>query len=213
MREPGLSGRRAEAARNDEAILASARAVFVADPDAPISAVAEHAGVGISSLYRRYESKEELLRRLCGDGLRLYIEIAQSALDDAGDPWQVFATFIERIVAADTLALTRKLAGRFTPSETLNSDALVADELNQRLVARAHAAGVLREDVNSEDLSHIFEQLSSLQGATPERTAQLRARYLALHLDALRAPGRTPLPGPPPTSDELHARWRSRRPK
>ena len=207
MRKAGLSGRRGEAARNDETILASARVVFVADPDAPVSAVAEHAGVGISSLYRRYASKEELLRKLCGDGLQLYIDIARAAVEDDDDAWEVFATFMERIVEADTHALTRNLAGRFTPTEELGRAAFVADELNERLVARAHAAGVLRDDVTRDDLSHVFEQISSLHGATPERTAQLRARYLTLHLDALRAPGRTPLPGPPPTSDEQHARW------
>src|SRR4029077_8865108 len=64
-----MSGRQAEAARNDQRILDSARAVFVADPDAPITAVAKHAGVGISALYTRYGSKEELLRTLCTDGL------------------------------------------------------------------------------------------------------------------------------------------------
>ena len=49
-----MSGRQAEAARNDQRILDSARAVFVADPGAPITAVAKHAGVGISALYTRY---------------------------------------------------------------------------------------------------------------------------------------------------------------
>ncbi len=48
-----LSGRKAQAARNDTLILAAARAVFTADPSAPIAAVAERAGVGISALYRR----------------------------------------------------------------------------------------------------------------------------------------------------------------
>ena len=56
-------------ARNDERILASARAVFVADPSAPVAAVARHAGVGMSALYARYPSKEDLLRALCADGL------------------------------------------------------------------------------------------------------------------------------------------------
>jgi hypothetical protein len=42
-----LSGRRAQAARNDQRILEAARAAFVADADAPIAAVAERAGVGI----------------------------------------------------------------------------------------------------------------------------------------------------------------------
>jgi AcrR family transcriptional regulator len=203
-----LSGRRAEAARNDEAILASAREVFVADPDAPISAVAEHAGVGISALYRRYHSKEDLLRKLCGDGLALYIEIVRAAVDDwAGDPWETFATFMKRIVAADTHALTRNLAGRFTPTPELGQAGFLADDLNQQLVERAHAAGVLRTDVTFEDLTYVFEQVSSVHGTTPERTAQLRARFLTLHLDSLRAPGHTPLPGPPPTADEQHARW------
>jgi AcrR family transcriptional regulator len=214
MSGSGLSGRRAEAARNDEAILASARAVFVADPDSPVSAVAEHAGVGISSLYRRYESKQDLLRKLCADGLALYIEIARDAVDDtAGDPWNGFATFTKRIVAADTHALTRNLAGRFAPTPELGQAASLADELNQQLVERAHAARVLRPDITPDDLTYIFEQVSSLHGPTPERTAQLRTRFLTLHLDSLRAPGHTPLPGPPPTADEQHARWNPSNPK
>ena len=52
-----LSGRRAQAARNDVRILEAARTVFVADPDAPISAVAKRAGVGISALYRPWDCK------------------------------------------------------------------------------------------------------------------------------------------------------------
>lgn len=208
MSSSRLSGRRAEAARNDETILASAREVFVADPDAPVSAVAEHAGVGISSLYRRYHSKEDLLRKLCGDGLALYIEIARDATGDKdGDPWESFATFMKRIVAADTHALTRNLAGRFTPTPELGQAASRADDLNQQIVERAHAAGVLRTDVTRDDLTYVFEQVSSVHGATLERTAQLRTRFLTLHLDSLRAPGHTALPGPPPTADEQRTRW------
>lgn len=208
MDKPGLSGRRGQARRNDATILASARAVFVADADAPVSAVARHAGVGISSLYRRYVSKEELLRTLCGDGLQQYVDIARAAVEDeSSEPWTVFAGFMERIVEADTHTLTIKLAGRFTPTEREYNNAVLAGELNQRLVARAQAAGVLRDDVTADDLSHVFEQIASVHGSTPERTDQLRARYLTLQLDALRAPGDTPLPGPPPSSDEQRSRW------
>jgi hypothetical protein len=46
-----LSGRKAQANRNDQVILDAARQVFIADPAAPISAVAKEAGVGISALY------------------------------------------------------------------------------------------------------------------------------------------------------------------
>src|SRR6266851_5087288 len=68
-----LPGRRGQARRNDTLILEAAREVFLSDPKAPVAAVAEHAGVGISALYRRYPSKEDLLRRLCHDGLRRFI--------------------------------------------------------------------------------------------------------------------------------------------
>jgi len=204
----GLSGRRGEARRNDTAILAAARDVFVADPDAPVAVVAKRAGVGISSLYRRYASKEELLRKLCSDGLQEYVDIARKAVEDEdSDPWAAFARFMRRIVEADTHTLTINLAGRFTPTENENRNALLADDLNRRLVTRAQAAGVLREDVTADDLTYVFEQVAGIRGATPERTAELRARYLVLHLDALRAPGHTRLPGPAPTSEEQHARW------
>ncbi len=54
--------------------------VFTADPNAPISAVAERAGVGISALYRRYRSKEELLQELSLNGLRRYLDEVEAAL-------------------------------------------------------------------------------------------------------------------------------------
>ena len=78
--EGPLSGRRREAARNDIEILAAAREVFLADPSAPISAVADRAKVGISALYRRYASKDDLLRELARDGLVRYITELDRAL-------------------------------------------------------------------------------------------------------------------------------------
>jgi AcrR family transcriptional regulator len=202
-----MSGRRAEAARNDQRILDAAREVFVADPGAPIAAVAEQAGVGISALYRRYASKEELLRRLCGDGLRTYIAAAEEALADGGDPWEAFARFMRRVVDADTHSLTSRLAGTFTPTEELNRDAAIAQELNQRLFERTRAAGAIRPDLDVNDLSFLFEQLASVRLGDEARTRQLRHRYLALLLEAMRRPSNPPLPGPPPTWPELHARW------
>src|SRR5664279_2184920 len=100
-----LNGRRAQAARNDDAILRAAREIFVADPDAPIAAVARRAGVGISALYRRYPSKEDLLGTLCANGQQVYLREALRALADDGDPWQAYAGFLRRIVAADTHSL------------------------------------------------------------------------------------------------------------
>ena len=203
-----MSGRRAEAARNDGRILDAAREVFVANPGAPISTVAERAGVGISALYRRYASKEELLRRLCADGLQLYIAAAEDALaDEEGDAWSAFADFMRRIVDADTHSLTLRLAGTFAPTEELYRDSEKAQELNVRLIERTKAAGVLRGDIEVDDIALLLEQLAAVRIGEEERTHQLRRRYLALLLDALCAPSGSRLPGPPPTWEEIGQRW------
>ena len=203
-----LSGRKAQAARNDETILAAAREVFLADPEAPVSAVAQAAGVGMSALYRRYPSKEDLLRRLCRDGLETYIAIARDCVDDGGDPWEAFATFMRRQVEAGSNALTLKLAGTFTPDEALYDLAAQAGELNVALFDRTMASGVLRPDVDVADIGLILEQIAAIAfGATPERTVVLRRRCVELVLDGLRATTRTELPGPTVTDDEFAARW------
>jgi AcrR family transcriptional regulator len=202
-----LSGRRAQAARNDRLILDAARQVFIADPDAPIAAVAKRAGVGMSALYRRYRSKEELLARLSGDGLRRYLAAAEAAVADDGDPWAAFARFMGRIVDADTHSLTVRLAGTFTPTKDLYDDAARAQELNVALLERTKAAGAVRADLDVNDLTFLFEQVASVRLSDPDRTRQLRHRYLALLLDALRTPIPGPLPGPPPTWTEVSGRW------
>ncbi|HEX6519008.1 MAG TPA: TetR/AcrR family transcriptional regulator [Streptosporangiaceae bacterium] len=203
-----LSGRQAEAARNDQRILDSARAVFVSDPGAPITAVAKHAGVGISALYTRYASKDELLRKICTDGLLTYVAGVEEALERirAGDDhWQVFADFMRKLVAADTTSLTLALAGKFVPTpdmfELANHSAVLQDELFGLV------RDVLRPDVTMHDISLMFELVAAIKAGTPERTGQLRRRYLALILDGLRAAEREELPGPAPTWQDVTERW------
>jgi len=203
-----LSGRKAQAARNDELILAAARTVFMRDPTAPIAEVAKEAGVGISALYRRYESKEHLVQSLCSDGLHRFIHIAESALADDGDPWETFVGFIRRIIDADVHSLTVHLAGTFTPTEQMGRLADEANSLLARLFRRTKAAGAVRADLQLNDLAMIFEQMAAIRLGDAERTRSLRRRYLTLQLDAMRphvAAAR--LPGTPPTSDELGQRW------
>jgi AcrR family transcriptional regulator len=205
-----LSGRRAEAARNDWLIMDAAREVFIADPAAPIAAVAKRAGVGIGALYRRYASKEELLRQLCADGLQQYIAAAEAALaDEEGDPWSAFTEFMRRIVDADTHTLTLRLAGTFAPTDELNREAARAQELNVRLLERTKAAGAVRSDIEVGDISLLLEQLAAVRVADEERTRQLRHRYLALLLEALQTPSGSTLPGPPPGWEEISRRWQT----
>src|SRR4051794_39467473 len=145
------SGRRAQAARNDERILAAARTVFMTDPGAPIAAVAKEANVGIGALYRRYPSKEGLLRAICADGLARYIAAAEGALASDTDAWEAFAGFMRAAVDADASSLTQRLAGTFTPTPDLYAAAERAGELNRALFARVREAGAIRPGGGEND--------------------------------------------------------------
>jgi AcrR family transcriptional regulator len=201
-----LRGRQAEAARNDTAILEAARAVFLRDSSAPMSAVAERAGVGVAGLYRRFAGKDELLRSLCGDGLRQFVALAEEARADPGDPWAALERFLTAVVDSDVHSLTVQLAGTFRSTDELRQLAAHSAVVVEEVVRRAQESGQLRSDVSAEDLPMIFEQLSAVRVEDPARTAVLRRRYLALHLDALRHPGKG-LAEPAPTSAELGERW------
>jgi AcrR family transcriptional regulator len=203
-----LSGRQAEAARNDQRILDAAREVFVNDPGAPITAVAKHAGVGISALYTRYGSKEELLRKLCADGLAVVVTEAENALERVKSGvghWPVLADFMRNLVDADTSSMTLALAGKFTPTPDMFALANRSSELMDELFANVR--DVLRPDLSQHDVSLVFELVAAIKASTRERTTELRRRYLALILDGMRARDREALPGPPPAWPELSERW------
>src|ERR1700684_3639701 len=160
--EGPLSGRRREAARNDIEILAAAREVFLADPSAPISAVADRAKVGISALYRRYASKEDLLRELARDGLLRYIAELDRALADDRDPWTVYTACLPRTLAGGRQALAQRLAGTSTPTPDLSELAQRAGTLAAAVHDRAQRGGALRTDVTSADVVLLLETLSAI---------------------------------------------------
>jgi AcrR family transcriptional regulator len=203
-----LSGRKAQAARNNQVILEAARSVFLADPSAPISAVAKRAGVGIGALYTRYGSKEELLRKLCTDGLQLFVAETEAALADPRDHWIAFSSFMERLVAADTSSMTLALAGTFAPTPDMFALAERSNRLLQEFFDRVKDA--LRPGLSVHDISLVFELVAAVKLPSPERTTQLRQRYLAIILSGMHhsAPGGD-LPAQPPTWQEINARWRT----
>jgi AcrR family transcriptional regulator len=182
--------------------------VFVADPGAPITAVAKHAGVGISALYTRYGSKEELLRTLCTDGLQTVVRETEAAIErvkQGEDHWQVFADFMRNLTDADTSSLTRAFAGKFAPTPEMYALANRSSELSAEFFGLIR--DVLRPDLELHDVSLSFELVAAIKFADPARTTELRRRYLALILDGMRADGRGELPGPPPSWQEISERW------
>lgn len=208
--QPRLRGRQAQAAHNDEVILRAAREVFLADPAAPISAVAERAGVGIGALYHRYHGKEDLLRTLCWNGQLIYLAEVKRALAASGDPCAAYTGFLRRIVAANTHGLTVRLAGTFTPSAEQLALAEEMRALGTELFERARGTGKLRADTTYLEVEFLLEFLAQIKLGDAERTAELRQRHLTVIIDGLLTTQPTPLPGQPPTWQEQTERWTTR---
>jgi AcrR family transcriptional regulator len=202
-----LRGRQAEARRNDERILEAALEVFTADQRAPMSAVAERAGVGQASLYRRYPSKHALLSRVCGQGMSRMRKAALAAIESSGDPWDALSGFLRWYLESGTPRLAG-LLGAFAPEEYLFDLAHETNQAIQALVERAAKAGRLREDITGADLTLIVMQISTLEAADADRTAALQDRYLTLVLQSLALSDATELPGPAPDAAELERPWR-----
>jgi AcrR family transcriptional regulator len=207
-------GRQAEARRNDLAVLEAARDVFTAlGADAPIAAVAERAGVGMGTLYRRYGSKTELLQRLCTLAMEQALEAAEEALR-ADDSWAGLAGYIAACVKLRSGALA-SLAGQIETTDQMRRTAQRSMIRTTEIVARAHRDGSLRADATAMDITWLIEQFSrrapDSASADGAEEGNVRSRLLAIALGGLRAstPGSPsqPLPGSPPSSVYYVNRW------
>jgi AcrR family transcriptional regulator len=217
-RSPGVHpgrprrGRQAEAQRNDRRVLDAAREVFAArGADAPVSAVAERAGVGMGSLYRRYGSKADLLRHLCTLAMEQAIEAAEAGLA-AEDAWSGLVGYVRACVGFGSGALA-SLAGTIESTPRMWETSRHGRRLLDQLVTRARQEGSLRADVTALDIAWLIE-LFGRQGPNwpePGETG-IRDRLLTIAIAGLRpdAAGAGPLPDPPPSQRQYEQRWQAR---
>ena len=202
-------GRQAEARRNDRRVLDAARAVVARyGADAPVSAIAERAGVGIGSLYRRYGSKSEMLRQLCMLAMTATIEAARAALAEP-DTWSGLARYIETCVSQGTGTLGA-LAGSIETTPEMWAASKRSRALLEQVLARARDTSQLRPDVTVLDVSWLIETLGRSGPAEPtNEDAVIKQRLTAIAIDGLRSSSDAgPLPGQPPTASHYEERWR-----
>jgi AcrR family transcriptional regulator len=205
-------GRQAEARRNDIAVLDAARDVFSArGADAPIAAVADRAGVGMGTLYRRYGSKTELLQRLCLLAMEQTLAAANAALAVA-DPWTGLTAYIGDCVELRTGALAA-LAGHVDVTAHMQATAERGIAAVAELVDRAHRDRSLRDDVTALDISLLIEMFSrlALELPDPAEERNVRDRLVAIAVAGLRTDAAaTALPGRPPSRERYVGRWQRR---
>ena len=179
---------RADARRNRERILESARIVFAqAGPDAQIDDVARHAGVGVGTVYRHFPTKEALLAELVRQKFRLFADRARDALEEDGEPFALIEALMRRnaATAANDAGIQYALASAGEQAWTqaqAEQDELLA--LTAELIERARRAGTIRPDVEATDIGMLMCGLCSTMGARPDFDWR---RHLDLMIDVLRA--------------------------
>lgn len=112
----GSTGRaaplRVDAQRNLEHVLRAAREVFgELGYGAPMEDVARRARVGVGTVYRRFPSKDVLVRRIAEEETARLTEQARTALGQENEAWSALARFLRTSVASG--------AGRLLPPQVL----------------------------------------------------------------------------------------------
>ncbi|MER5733938.1 helix-turn-helix domain-containing protein [Streptomyces sp. NPDC002138] len=103
---------RVDAQRNLEHVLRAAREVFgELGYGAPMEDVARRARVGVGTVYRRFPSKDVLVRRIAEEETSRLTEQARAALGQEEEPWQALSRFLRTSVASG--------AGRLLPPQVL----------------------------------------------------------------------------------------------
>lgn len=145
---------RADAAANREAILESARRLFGSRGiDVALAAVAEDAGTGIATLYRHFPTRSDLVQAVILDLAERFIEIEMrysGALDT--DPEPAWAELVHELAALRPGALFPALFELFATEGVPDYATETAQRVNEsqsRLIARAHAAGLVRDDIDA----------------------------------------------------------------
>jgi AcrR family transcriptional regulator len=193
---------RADAARNREAIVEAARAVFAEQGlDAPLDEIAKRAGTGNATLYRRFPQRADLVAAVFADRMADHADAVEAALAD-DDPWQGFASYIQAAAAmqaadrgiADLVTMDLSAAPEVEALRTRAYDGLV------ELIARARDAGALRADFTHQDVVLLLMGNAGLVERAYGIAGEASARLIALLLDGLRVPAATagaPAPSAP----------------
>jgi AcrR family transcriptional regulator len=187
---------RVDAERNRRRILVAAGEVIARyGVDATVEAIAHAAGVGMGTLYRRFPTKEALLRAVLADLVeRVLADLAAAAAEP--DPWTAF----ERSIGAlgNWCAQNRGVLDTLQPDAHrweifLDARASLLGALDP-VLARAQAAGVVRDDVAVTDLLPLTALLTKLPPPLRDAAPAQWERFLAIALDGLRPEGARPLP-------------------
>ncbi|NNH74871.1 TetR/AcrR family transcriptional regulator [Nocardia uniformis] len=161
--------KRADARRNIAAILDAAQECLIADPEANISHIAKHAGVGRVTLYGHFPSRADLIDAVFTRAVTESDRILD-AVDIDGDPREALA----RLVTAswkiiDQFRALLLAAQNHIPEERIRAAHDRPMRRVRRLIENGRATGVFRDDQPVPWMVAVYH--SVVHGAATEITA------------------------------------------
>jgi AcrR family transcriptional regulator len=182
--EASIAPLRADARRNHEALVLAAARVFAASGvDAPIKAIADQAGVGVGTVYRRFPKRSDLI----GAVFRYEVDNCADAADTLAaqyGPFEALTRWIDRLL---DLIITKRGLAAALQSDAPAYAALRADfeaRLVPSLTRLMNAAGEeIRADISATELWRAVALLCA--PATASDFEQTR-RMVALLVNGLR---------------------------
>jgi AcrR family transcriptional regulator len=193
-------------------VLDAAREVFAEQGiDAPVTDIAERAGVGVGTIFRRFPTKDDLLVAVVEQRTEQLIDAADAALETA-DAGAALRRFMETAAAMQISDVCWCEAG----SDLFGRDGLreLTDVLVGKmgeLLTRAQTAGHVRSDVRALDIPVLLMAVAKSGLMLEDAVPGAWKRYLGIVLDGLRPEAARPLPRRPLSRREFAAA-RDRRP-
>lgn len=150
------TGRRADARRNVERLVAAARSALDEDGlGVTTRGVARRAGVGLGTLYRQVPSLEALLQAILFDSIAEMTVQAIRALEEP-DPWHAFAGFAETFVQLRAASCGLNAALSRDHDDVLDGEIGKLRLAVRKLVRHGQDAGVLRADLDWRDVPFVL---------------------------------------------------------
>jgi AcrR family transcriptional regulator len=198
---------RSDAERNRGRILAAASAVFAERGlGATMDQIADRAGVGVGTVYRRFPEKELLIDALFEERIEELARTGEEALT-TGDPWQGLVAYLEAAIAQQ--AANRGLRDLLL-SSTYGHDRVARarerlEPITEGLVERAQRDGELRPDLAASDVPLLYLMLGAIVDYTRDVEPAAWRRFFALVGDGLRTRRTEPsrLPTGPLEDDQV----------
>jgi AcrR family transcriptional regulator len=172
---------RADARRNYEALVATARAVFVEQGvEAPLDEIARRTGVGAGTLYRHFPTRNDLVAAVYLDDINGLCEQAEE-LGKTHEPREAVAAYMDLQLgfAFRKLglhkALKEMLAEHPDQTDTLSVCRSRLVDIVDILLARGREAGVVRSDVDGQTVFKLIHGVAMACESTPETAGPMLA--------------------------------------